>query len=105
MWPDNDTKSESSSAGRARPCQGRGRGSESRLSLFLFGDFLIWWLFDYKFFGLLNEFWNFKRAEQKSDAEFFVKMSIVVEEIDESNFWLDILIDSEISDNELIREL
>jgi len=32
-------------------------------------------------------------------------MSIVVEEIDESNFWLDILIDSEISDNELIREL
>ena len=28
------TKSESSSVGRARPCQGRGRGSESRLSLF-----------------------------------------------------------------------
>ncbi len=26
-------KSESSSAGRARPCQGRGRGFESRLSL------------------------------------------------------------------------
>lgn len=26
-------KRESSSAGRARPCQGRGRGSESRLSL------------------------------------------------------------------------
>jgi hypothetical protein len=27
---------ESSSAGRARPCQGRGRGFESRLSLHLF---------------------------------------------------------------------
>ena len=27
-------KCESSSAGRARPCQGRGRGSESRLSLY-----------------------------------------------------------------------
>ncbi len=28
--------SESSSAGRARPCQGRGRGFESRLSLYFF---------------------------------------------------------------------
>ncbi len=41
----------------------------------------------------------------RSDAEFFAKISIVVEEIDESNFWLDILIDSGISDNAQTKEL
>ena len=41
----------------------------------------------------------------RSDAEFFAKLNIVVEEIDESNFWLDILVDSGISDNAMTKTL
>ena len=49
---------------------------------------------------------NYRAAcRARSDAEFFAKISIVVEEIDESNFWLDILISSGISDNALTKEL
>ena len=41
----------------------------------------------------------------RSDAEFFAKLSIVVEEIDESNFWIDILIDADISNNSKTKTL
>jgi len=41
----------------------------------------------------------------RSDAEFLAKLNIVVEEIDESNFWLDILIDSGISDHAQTKKL
>lgn len=34
----------------------------------------------------------------RSDAEFFAKLSIVVEEADESVFWIEIIKDAEISD-------
>jgi four helix bundle protein len=43
---------------------------------------------------------NYRAANRaRSKAEFFSKLSIVVEEADETEMWLDILIHSKISDN------
>lgn len=43
---------------------------------------------------------NYRAAcRSRSRAEFFSKMSIVVEEADETAFWLEILIEAEITDN------
>ena len=41
----------------------------------------------------------------RSKAEFFSKMSIVVEEMDESVFWMEILIEAEIISEQKIRNL
>ena len=41
----------------------------------------------------------------RSKAEFFSKLSIVVEEADETEMWLDLLIDSRVNDSELAKEL
>lgn len=53
---------------------------------------------------------NYRAAcRSRSKAEFYSKMSIVVEEADETAFWLEILIDSKISDslnaNKLLGEI
>lgn len=42
---------------------------------------------------------------ERSKAEFFSKLSITVEEADETEMWLDLLIESEISDNKETKEL
>jgi len=43
---------------------------------------------------------NYRAAcRARSDAEFFSKLSIVVEEADETEFWLEIIIESEILDS------
>ena len=43
---------------------------------------------------------NYRAAcRSRSRAEFFSKMSIVVEEADETAFWLEILIEAKITDN------
>ncbi|MCD8528800.1 MAG: four helix bundle protein, partial [Chitinophagales bacterium] len=41
----------------------------------------------------------------RSDKEFFAKMSIVVEEIDESCFWIELLYETEIIQKERVEEL
>lgn len=44
---------------------------------------------------------NYRAANRsRSNAEFFSKVSIAVEEADETEMWLDLLIHSEISNNE-----
>ena len=49
---------------------------------------------------------NFRAAMRgRSKAEFFSKISIVVEETDESEMWLDLLIESGISANEQTKKL
>lgn len=53
---------------------------------------------------------NYRAAcRSRSKAEFFSKMSIVVEEADETAFWLEILIDAKITDslnaNKLLIEI
>ncbi len=44
-------------------------------------------------------------ARARSEAEKFSKISIVVEEADESLFWLEILVDADIADNQQTRLL
>lgn len=41
----------------------------------------------------------------RSKAEFIAKMGIVVEEIDETVFWLEMLIDTEIINESLLKDL
>lgn len=49
---------------------------------------------------------NYRAAlRARSKAEFFSKLSIVVEETDETEMWLDLLMESKISDNEKIQNL
>ncbi len=44
-------------------------------------------------------------CRSRSDNEFYAKLSIVIEEIDESAFWLELLGDSHILKKELLSEL
>lgn len=49
---------------------------------------------------------NYRAANRaRSKAEFFSKISIVVEEADETEMWLDLLIDSNISNTEETKKL
>jgi four helix bundle protein len=49
---------------------------------------------------------NYRAAcRSRSKAEFYSKMSIVVEEADETEMWLDLLIESKISNNEETKRL
>lgn len=49
---------------------------------------------------------NYRAAcRARSKAEFFSKLSIVVEEADETAFWLEILIEAEITNNENANKL
>ncbi|MCK3684188.1 four helix bundle protein [Maribellus sp. YY47] len=49
---------------------------------------------------------NYRAAcRARSKAEFFSKLSIVVEEADETEMWLDLLIDSKISDTTEAKHL
>lgn len=49
---------------------------------------------------------NYRAAcRSRSKAEFFSKMSIVIEEADETAFWLEILIEAKITDNENAKKL
>lgn len=49
---------------------------------------------------------NYRAAcRARSNAEFFSKISIVVEEADESMFWLEILIESELENNGMTKKL
>lgn len=49
---------------------------------------------------------NYRAAcRARSNAEFFSKISIVVEEADESMFWLEILIESELKNNGMTKKL
>ena len=49
---------------------------------------------------------NYRAALRgRSKAEFFSKMSIVVEESDETEMWLDLIISSGILQNDFIKEL
>ena len=49
---------------------------------------------------------NYRAAcRARSKAEFVAKLGIVVEEIDESNFWLDLIIDSGINKSPSVKEL
>ncbi len=49
---------------------------------------------------------NYRAAcRARSDAEFFSKISIVVEEADESLFWLELLQESGISNSESVHQL
>lgn len=49
---------------------------------------------------------NYRAALRgRSKAEFFAKLSIAVEEADETEMWLDLLICSKISDNEFTKQL
>jgi four helix bundle protein len=49
---------------------------------------------------------NYRAALRgRSKAEFFAKLSITVEEADETEMWLDLLISSKISDTELTKKL
>jgi len=41
----------------------------------------------------------------RSKAEFFSKLSISVEEMDESEMWLDLIIESEILKNDFVKDL
>ena len=41
----------------------------------------------------------------RSQAEFFAKMSIVVEEADETIYWLEVLSESELADSEVLKPL
>lgn len=44
-------------------------------------------------------------CRSRSKAEFFSKMSIVVEEADETEMWLDLLISSKVNESPLTKEL
>jgi len=49
---------------------------------------------------------NYRAAcRGRSKAEYFAKLNIVVEESDETQFWLELLIDSELSNNQITRDL
>ncbi len=49
---------------------------------------------------------NYRAALRgRSKAEFFSKLSITVEEADESEMWLDLLIESKLLDNSFVKEL
>ena len=49
---------------------------------------------------------NYRAAcRSRSKAEFFSKLSIVVEETDETMFWLEVLIESGISKNSVTQDL
>ena len=49
---------------------------------------------------------NYRAAcRARSDAEFFSKLSIVVEEADETEFWLEMIIESEIYDSKETKAL
>ena len=49
---------------------------------------------------------NYRAAcRSRSKAEFFSKLSIVVEETDETMFWLEVLIESRISKNSVTQDL
>lgn len=49
---------------------------------------------------------NYRAAcRARSKAEFFSKLSIVIEEADETAFWLEILIEAEITNNENANKL
>lgn len=49
---------------------------------------------------------NYRAAcRSRSKPEFFSKLSIVVEETDETMFWLEVLIEADISNNEKTRKL
>ena len=49
---------------------------------------------------------NYRAAcRSRSKAEFFSKLSIVVEEADETEMWLDLLIESKLSDTEETKQL
>lgn len=49
---------------------------------------------------------NYRAAcRSRSDAEFFSKICIVVEEIDETDYWLDLIKSSETFNGELINNL
>lgn len=49
---------------------------------------------------------NYRAAcRSRSKAEFFSKLSIVIEEADETAFWLEILIESKITNNENVNML
>lgn len=49
---------------------------------------------------------NYRAAcRARSKAEFFSKLSIVIEEADETAFWLEILIEAEITNNESANKL
>jgi len=49
---------------------------------------------------------NYRAAcRSRSKQEFFSKLSIVVEETDETMFWLEVLIESGISDNKTTKDL
>ncbi|MCE4564386.1 four helix bundle protein [Maribellus sp. CM-23] len=49
---------------------------------------------------------NYRAAcRARSKAEFFSKLSIVVEEADETEMWLDLLIESKLSDTEETKQL
>ena len=49
---------------------------------------------------------NYRAAcRARSSAEFISKISIVVEEIDETNFWLDLMVEAEIGEKKLISPL
>jgi four helix bundle protein len=43
--------------------------------------------------------------QSKSDKEFYSKISIVLEEADESAFWLEILIESNLKNDDQTKEL
>ena len=49
---------------------------------------------------------NYRAALRgRSKAEFFSKLSVSVEEADETEMWLDLIISSEILNNDFVREL
>lgn len=49
---------------------------------------------------------NYRAAcRARSEAEFFSKLSIVVEEADETEMWLDLLIESKLSDSQETKRL
>ena len=49
---------------------------------------------------------NYRAAcRSRSKSEFFAKLSIVVEETDEAMFWLELLIESKITDSAIAKNL
>lgn len=49
---------------------------------------------------------NYRAAcRARSQAEFIAKIGIVIEEVDESGFWLEIIIESELMKKELVEPL
>jgi four helix bundle protein len=49
---------------------------------------------------------NYRTAcRSRSKSEFFAKLSIVVEETDETMFWLEVLIETELADLSVTKEL